>query len=261
MFTFNKNVTAIYNLSEEEQEKKIRFAFCRAKNMYPEYYYNTTAWVMCRDFLNDVHYTQSYTQETKQSKHVEIYGFHYTSTIFKKADTLAIISNDVADLNKIQMGIKNIINKLEIQMYPNKNRTFYSIHNEKYTDLPVLVIKPSPIWLKNTYTLSLFTLFIRLFTYEQSDQNIWKSIIAYSRDHRTNDTYMVKSLQKKSDIINKILLNLTETPDPVYTDTNIYTIHGNSGIIAATYNKELRNIIEKWENKECPQDVKDVILF
>jgi hypothetical protein len=34
-----------------------------------------------------------------------------------------------------------------------------------------------------------------------------------------------------------------------------------SYILAATYNKELGNIIEKWENKECPQDVKDVILF
>jgi hypothetical protein len=32
MFTFNKNVTAIDNLSEEGQEKKIRFAFCQAKN-------------------------------------------------------------------------------------------------------------------------------------------------------------------------------------------------------------------------------------
>lgn len=261
MFTFNKNVTSIDNLSEDVQAKKIRFAFCQAKNMYPEYYYNTTAWVMCRDLLNDVHYTQSYTQENKQSKHVEIYGFHYTSTIFKKADTLAIISNDVADLNKIQMGIKNIINKLEIQMYPNKNRTFYSIQNEEYTDLPVLVIHISSIWLKNTYTLSLFTLFIRLFTYEQSDKNIWKSIITYSQSRGTNDTYMVQALQKKSDIINKILLNLTETPDPVYSDTYIYTIHDKSGILSATYSKEFTDIIEKWENKECPQDVKDVILF
>jgi hypothetical protein len=216
---------------------------------------------MCRDFLNDVHYTHSYTQENKQSIHVEIYGFHYTSTIFKKADTLAIISNDVADLNKIQMGIKNIINKLEIQMYPNKNRTFYSIQNEKYTNLPVLVIHPSPIWLKNTYTLSLFTLFLRLFTYEQADKNIWKSIITYSKCYSTNDTYMVHSLQKKSEIINSILLNLTETPNPVYPDTNIYTIHDKSGILSATYNKEFTNIIKKWVNKECPQDVKDVILF
>jgi hypothetical protein len=259
MFTFNKNVTAIDNLSEEEQAKNIRFAFCQAKNN--GYYYNTTAWVMCRDFLNDVHYTHSYTQENKQSIHVEIYGFHYTSTIFKKANILAIISNDVADLNKIQMGIKNIINKLEIQMYPNKNRTFYSIQNEKYTDLPVLVIEPSPIWLKNTYTLSLFTLFIRLFTYEQADKNIWKSIITYSKCYSTNDTYMVHSLQKKSEIINSILLNLTETPNPVYPDTNIYTIHDKSGILSATYNKEFTNIIKKWVNKECPQDVKDVILF
>ncbi len=259
MFTFNKTVTAIYNLSEEGQEKKIRFAFCQAKNMYPEYYYNTTAWVMCRDFLNDVHYAHSYTQENKLPKSIEIYGFHYTSTIFKKADTLAIISNDVADLNKIQMGIKNIINKLEIQMYPNKNRTFYSIQNEKYTDLPVLVIEPSPIWLKNTYTLSLFTLFLRLFTYDQPDKNIWRSILYHSNN--TNDTYMVRSLEKKSDIINKILLNLTETPDPVYSNTSIYTIHDKSGIVSAIYNKEFTNIIEKWENKECPQDVKDVILF
>jgi hypothetical protein len=259
MFTFNKNVTAIDNLSEEEQAKNIRFAFCQAKNN--GYYYNTTAWVMCRDFLNDVHYTHSYTQENKQSIHVEIYGFHYTSTIFKKANILAIISNDVADLNKIQMGIKNIINKLEIQMYPNKNRTFYSIQNEKYTDLPVLLIHPSSIWLKNTYTLSLFTLFIRLFTYEQADKNIWKSIITYSKCYSTNDTYMVHSLQKKSEIINSILLNLTETPNPVYPDTNIYTIHDKSGILSATYNKEFTNIIKKWVNKECPQDVKDVILF
>lgn len=261
MFTFNKNVTAISNLSEEGQAKNIRFAFCQAKNTDSEYYYNTTAWVMCRDFLNDVHYAHSCTKESKLSKSIEIFGFHYTSSMFKKADRLAIISNDVADLNKIRDGLKNILNKLEIQMYPNKNRTFYSIHYEQYTNLPVLVIHPSPIWLKNTYTLSLFTLFLRLFTYEQSDKNIWKSIIAYSRDRNTNDTYMVQALQKKSDIINKILLNLTETPNPVYTDTNIYTIHDKSGILAATYNKELRNIIEKWENKECPQDVKDVILF
>lgn len=261
MFTFNKNVTAIDNLSEEGQAKNIRFAFCQTKNSDPENYYNTTAWVMCRDFLNDIHYAHSHTKESKLSKSIEIYGFHYTSTIFKKADILAIISNDVADLNKIQMGIKNIINKLEIQMYPNKNRTFYSIQNEKYTDLPVLVIKPSPIWLKNTYTLSLFTLFIRLFTYEQPDKNIWKSIITYSQSRNTNDTYMVQALQKKSDIINKILLNLTETPDPVYPATDMYTIHDKSGILAATYSKAFRDIVEKWEKKECPQDVKDVILF
>lgn len=244
---------------EEVQAKKIRFAFCQAKNSNPENYYNTTAWVMCRDFLNDVHYAQSYTRENKQSENVEIYGFHYTSTIFKKADTLAIISNDVADLNKIQMGIKNIINKLEIQMYPNKNRTFYSIQNEEYTDLPVLVIEPSPIWLKNTYTLSLFTLFLRLFTYDQPDKNIWRSILYHSNN--TNDTYMVRSLEKKSDIINQILLNLTETPNPIYTDTSIYTIHDKSGILSATYSKEIINIVGKWEIKECPQDVKDVILF
>jgi len=72
---------------------------------------------------------------------------------------------------------------------------------------------------------------------------------------------MVKSLEKKSGIINSILLNLTETPNPVYPDTNIYTIHDKSGILSATYNKEFTNIIEKWEIKECPQDVKDVILF
>jgi len=261
MFTFNKNVTAIYNLSEEEQAKNIRFAFCQTKNTNSECYKNTTAWVMCRDFLNDVHYAHSCTQENKQSKHVEIYGFHYTSTIFKKADTLAIISHDVEDLNKIRMGLKNIANRLEIQMYPNKNRTSYAMQNEQYTNLPVLVIHPSSIWLKNTYTLSLFTLFIRLFTYEQLNKNIWKSIIAYSQSHSTNDTYMVKSLQKKSGIINSILLNLTETPNPVYPDTNIYTIHDKSGILSATYNKEFTNIIEKWEIKECPQDVKDVILF
>jgi len=257
MFTFNKNVTAIDNLSEEDQAKKIRFAFCHTKNNNS--YYNTTAWVMCRDFLNDVYYVNSYTQENKLSKSIEIYGFHYKSSTFKKANTLAIISNDVADLNKIQMGLKNIINKLEIQMYPNKNRTVCSIQNEEYTNLPVLVVHPSPIWLKNTYTLSLFTLFLRLFTYEQSDKNIWRSILYHSNN--TNDTYMVQSLQKKSDIINKILLNLTETPDPIYPDTNIYTIHDKSGILAATYSKEFKDTLEKWEEKECPQDVKDVILF
>ena len=259
MFTFNKNVTAIHNLSEDGQAKKIRFAFCKTKNTDSELYYNTTAWVMCRDFLNDVHYAHSYTQEHKQPKCIEIYGFYYKSIISNKADTLAIISWDKADLNMIQEGIKNIINKLEIQIYPNKNRTFYHIHYEQYTNLPVLVIQPSPIWLKNTYTLSLFTLLIRLFTYEQLDQNIWRSILYHSNN--TNDTYMVKSLQKKSGIINSILLNLTETPNPVYQDTNIYTIHDKSGILSATYNKEFTNIIEKWEIKECPQDVKDVILF
>ncbi len=259
MFTFNKNVTAISNLSEEGQAKNIRFAFCQAKNTDSENYYNTTAWVMCRDFLNDVHYAHSCTNESKRSKNIEIYGFHYTSSIFKKADTLAIISDDVADLNKIRDGLKNILNKLEIQMYPNKNRTLYGIENEQFTNLPVLVIHPSPIWLKNTYTLSLFTLFLRLFTYEHQNKNIWQSILYCNND--TNDTYMVRSLQKKSIIVNKILLNLTETPDPVYTDTNIYTIHDKSGILSATYSKEFTNIIEKWEIKKCPQDVKDVILF
>ncbi len=259
MFTFNKSVTAISDLSEEGQAKNIRFAFCQTKNSDPENYYNTTAWVMCRDFLNDIHYAHSHTKESKLSKSIEIYGFHYTSSIFKKADTLAIISNDVANLNKIQMGLKNITNRLEIQMYPNKNRTVYSIQDEQYTNLPVLVVHPSPIWLKNTYTLSLFTLFLRLFTYDQPDKNIWRSILYHSNN--TNDTYMVRSLEKKSDIINQILLNLTETPNPIYTDTSIYTIHDKSGILSATYNKEFTNIIEKWEIKECPQDVKDVILF
>ena len=261
MFTFNKNVTAIDNLSEEGQAKNIRFAFCQTKNSDPENYYNTTAWVMCRDFLNDIHYTHSHTKESKLSKSIEIYGFHYTSSIFKKADTLAIISSNETDLDMIQTGLKNIANRLEIQMYPNKNRTFFSIQYEQYTNLPVLVVHPSPIWLKNTYTLSLFTLFLRLFTYEQSDKNIWKSIITYSQSRNTNDTYMVQALQKKSDIINKILLNLTETPDPIYPDTSIYSIHDKSGILYATYNKEFTNIIEKWEIKECPLDVKDVILF
>ncbi len=261
MFTFNKNVTAIDNLSEEGQAKNIRFAFCQKKITNSEYYYNTTAWVMCRDFLNDVHYVHSCTRENKQSKNVEIYGFHYTSTIFKKADTLAIISNNVSDLNKIKDGLGHIVNKLEIQMYPNKNRTLFNIQYEQFTNLPVLVIHPSSIWLKNTYTLSLFTLLIRLFTYEQLDKNIWKSIIIYSQSRSTNDTYMVQALQKKSDIINKILLNLTETPNPVYPDTFIYTIHDKSGILSATYSKEFTNIIEKWEIKECPLDVKDAILF
>ena len=259
MFTFNKNVTAISNLNEEGQAKNIRFAFCQTKNSDPENYYNTTAWVMCRDFLNDIHYAHSHTKESKLSKSIEIYGFHYTSSIFKKADTLAIISNDVANLNKIQMGLKNIANRLEIQMYPKKNRTVYSIQDEQYTNLPVLVVHPSPIWLKNTYTLSLFTLFLRLFTYDQPDKNIWRSILYHTNN--TNDTYMVRSLEKKSDIINKILLNLTETPDPVYSDTHIYIIHAKSGILSATYDKEFTNIIKTWENKECPQDVKDVILF
>ena len=259
MFTFNKNVTAINNLSEEGQAKKIRFAFCQAKNTDSTFYYNTTAWVMCRDFLNDVHYAQSCTNENKQSKNVEIYGFHYTSTIFKKTDTLAIISSTVENLNMIQIGLKKIANKLEIQMYPNKNKTFSTIHDEQHTNLPVLVIHPSPIWLKNTYTLSLFTLFLRLFTYEQLDKNIWRSILHHNNN--TNDTYMVRSLEKKHNLINKILLNLTEIPNPVFPDTNIYTIHDKSGILAATYSKEFRDIIEKWEEKECPQDVKDVILF
>jgi hypothetical protein len=47
MFTFNKNVTAIDNLSEEGQEKKIRFAFCQAKNMYPELITTTQPLGLC----------------------------------------------------------------------------------------------------------------------------------------------------------------------------------------------------------------------
>lgn len=260
MFTFNNKVTPINYLSEESQKSKIRFAFCATKNN--SYYYNTTSWVKCRDFLNDVLFFQKHTTTTKENTSVNIYGFTYKATVDKSTDIIALISHDIQDLKNIKTSVIQILNKLEKQIYPTYEQTETYLDNEKYTNIPVLIVKPSPIWFTNTYTFSLFTCLLRLFTYEKLDKNIWRSIFLYNEKESTNDTYLVKMFEKKSDILNTILLNLTEIPDTsCEVSDDVYYIHEKLGIICGIYNPTVLSRINLLENKPCPQDVKDVILF
>ena len=78
----------------------------------------------------------------------------------------------------------------------------------------------------------------------------------------TNDTSLVQSLEKKAELMNAFLLNLTEIPSTErdMSDNN-YRIHDSLGIISGIYNTKVAEKLKSLETKPCHQDVKDVILF
>jgi hypothetical protein len=259
MFIFNNKVQSIEALSEDSQKSTIRFAFCSHKNLV---YTNITAWVKCRDFLNDTFFVQNHTNITKEPAEIYVFGFKYKATIEKTLNTLAIIAHDRLELNRIKLEITKIINTLEKHIYPNYQPTSTLFDFEKHTNLPVLIVKPSIIWLTNTYTFSLFTGLLRFFTYEKLDNNIWMSMTKTRMRENTNDTSLVQLLEKKAELINAFLLNLTEVPNTKcdMSDNNHF-IHDSLGIINSIYNTKVAEKLKSLETKPCHQDVKDVILF
>ena len=259
MFIFNNKVQSIETLSEDPQKSTIRFAFCSHKNSA---YTNITAWVKCRDFLNDTFFVQNHTNITKEPAEIYVYGFKYKATIEKTLNTLAIIAHDILELKRIRLEITKIINTLEKHIYPNYQPTSTLFDCEKHTNLPVLIVKPCSIWFTNTYTFSLFTGLLRFFTYEKLNNNIWISMTKNRMKENTNDTSLVQSLEKKAELMNAFLLNLTEIPSTErdMSDNNHF-IHDSLGIISGIYNTKVAEKLKSLETKPCHQDVKDVILF
>ncbi len=259
MFIFNNKVQSIETLSEDSQKSTIRFAFCSHKNSA---YTNITAWVKCRDFLNDTFFVQNHTNITKEPAEIYVYGFKYKATIEKTLNTLAIIAPDILELKRIRLEITKIINTLEKHIYPNYQPTSTLFDCEKHTNLPVLIVKPCSIWFTNTYTFSLFTGLLRFFTYEKLNNNIWISMTKNRMKENTNDTSLVQLLEKKAELMNAFLLNLTEIPSTEcdMSDNNHF-IHDSLGIISGIYNTKFAEKLKSLETKPCHQDVKDVILF
>lgn len=259
MFIFNNKVQSIETLLEDSQKSTIRFAFCSHKNSA---YTNITVWVKCRDFLNDTFFVQNHTNITKEPAEIYVYGFKYKATIEKTLNTLAIIAHDILELKRIRLEITKIINTLEKHIYPNYQPTSTLFDCEKHTNLPVLIVKPCSIWFTNTYTFSLFTGLLRFFTYEKLNNNIWISMTKNRMKENTNDTSLVQSLEKKAELINSFLLNLTEVPNTEreMSDNNHF-IHDSLGIISGIYSTKVAAKLKSLETKPCHQDVKNVILF
>lgn len=266
MFIFNSKVKPASVLIEDEQHKKIRYAFSKKDKHFC--YTNITSWVKCRDFLNDAFFVQRVSEKIKESLNFTVYGFSYNTDPENVMDHIAIISQDYDDLSKIKQGIHRIMNPLEVSIYPTYTKTACFFSKETYTCLPVLIIQISPIWLTNTYTLSLFTLLLRLFTYPTQTINIWKNILTHQEE--TNDVYLIKNLETRKVLINKLLLNLNNSEMPETIDykeiedlhEESHYIHENLGILSGVYNQELKIYLNNHTgNTACPQDVKNVILF
>jgi len=266
MFIFNTKVAKPHQLMEENQYINIRYAF--SKKVKSTHYTNITSWVKCRDFLNDAFFIQRSFEQYNTCFNGRIYGFAYKENLENTIDNISIISEDTNNLHAIDKGIITIINTLETSIYPLYKKTTSCIHNNDLTDLPVLVIEICPVWLTNTYTLSLFTLLLRLFTYPKRDINIWQNILTHPEN--TNDVYLVKTLRDKKVSINQLLLNLNDSKMPkAFDNENIqdilddcYRMHERLGILSGVYDIRLRNYLNnKMKDIECPPDVRDVILF
>lgn len=266
MFIFNTEVVKPNQLSEENQYINIRYAF--SKKVKYDHYTNITSWVKCRDFLNDAFFIQRTFEQDKLCFDGQIHGFVYKANLKNAMDNISIISKDTNNLHAIDKGIITIINTLETSIYPLYKKTTSCINNNDLTDLPVLVIEICPIWLTNTYTLSLFTLLLRLFTYPKKNINVWHNILTHPEN--TNDVYLVKTLRDKKVLINKLLLNLNDSEMPkAFDNENIqdilddcYCMHERLGILSGVYNSKLNTYLNNHSGViECPPDVRDVILF
>jgi len=266
MFIFNTKVAKPHQLMEENQYINIRYAF--SKKVKSDHYTNITSWVKCRDFLNDAFFIQRSFEQYNTCFNGRIYGFAYKENLENTIDNISIISEDTNNLHAIDKGIITIINTLETSIYPLYKKTTSCINNNDLTDLPVLVIEICPVWLTNTYTLSLFTLLLRLFTYPKKNINIWQNILTHPKN--TNDVYLIKSLESKNVLINKLLLNLNDSNMPkAFENENIqdilddpYYMHEHLGILNAVYNSKLNTYLNNHSGViECPPDVRDVILF
>lgn len=266
MFIINTEVNPPYNLIEDHQYKEIRYAFSTETRNY--HYTNITSWVKCRDFLNDAFFIQQLSEKNKTPIDFEVYGFKYRSNLEITLNRISIISENSVDLFNIHSGIYTIINLLETSVYPTHKKTTVFNDINDLTGLPVLTINISPIWLTNTYTLSLFTLLLRLFTYTKQNINVWQSILTYSET--TGDTNLVWTLKLKKLIVNQLLLNLTDKEMPGPFDSwsveeiqdNRFHIHEQLGILSGVYDTRFCYYIKnKSKVITCPQDVKDVILF
>lgn len=266
MFIFNTKVNPYHRLIEEYQYKKIRFAFCEKEKA--DHYTNITSWVQCRDFLNDAFFIQQLSEKEKTPFNFEVHGFQYKCILGTILNKISVISPHHEDLFNIGSGICNIINPLETNVYPAYKKTGSFLNKNDLTGLPVLTILISPIWLTNTYTLSLFTLLLRLFTYTKQNINVWDNILTYSKF--TVDRNLVQNLKQKELTVNQLLLNLTDEKMPgPFDDWDLdeiledqQTTHEKLGILNGVYNNRLGNYLNsKTKDMECPPDVRAVILF
>lgn len=132
----------------------------------------------CKDYLNDVVYTENTGDKMKP-----IYGFNYGvkknifdknaylcfSILFFKNKNLElsqsssynenIFKKDIENLDKNYKNIQKMINNIENKLNIEEKSIFYKIDSNLY------LAKMSLYWVKSTHLISLYTLLLRAFQY------------------------------------------------------------------------------------------------
>lgn len=204
-------------ISEIFQTLDIKFAFVTKtdRNNYTQVHQE----IKCRDFLGDC----IWSRKTKQD--VNIYNFKYSykenpydvrktrlSLTFPSADSLENFKNNFKNLNTLEK--------------------LYNIPLSKWKeteDKQTLIIEASSVWQSCVWKMSLFTYFIKVYSY--------KDITVLEKPERA---YAVLLTDK---VLEKFMSNVRKRREIL--STSLYTAHNNSGFfsILRKYNKEMYKIL------------------
>lgn len=257
-------------MSEIYQQTGIQFAFINAEGE------QCHPFVLCRDFLHDA--VKAHLNENKWV----IYGFEYAHGINPVIDMKAmrmmakkkILTNKPKDMAKIATSLKKLIEKFRGDMdyslrllnhYEDIGKIPKSVMEETEDQFgnPVSIFVGSPIWLSNTFFISMYTYLIRLGDKDvdfKSDEDLMKgyqtlmegyakpgALTEKNQKPHDNDVGYLRSNWNKLRVVmeNREELFGTQEIHPMFSDKKIQnnTFHDRCGIFNlcsyASYSSDL----------------------
>lgn len=206
--------------AEIYQQTKMQFAVCYREG---DDIYKYSDWVKCRDFLTDIPWS------IVHKKTVSIYGFTYDpKTIPYNTDKIRYL---LKDNNKDEF--KNIIDNLHLlNKIEEKNGFEKSILTQIEDD--VWMIEGDIIWTESSFTVSLYTFFIKCLCYKHKDNNLFSNLgttneSTYYEQVKTSLTPILYRLREVFEQTTTPSGRINEEEDKEISQGNL---HNNSGIVA-----------------------------
>ncbi|XAI97316.1 hypothetical protein [Leptolyngbya phage Lbo-JY46] len=221
---------------EEGRDHGLGFAFAKLQKYGLKAMMPLSA---CKDYLNDVVYT-----ELTGEKIGSIYGFSYgvKKNIFLQTKYGFLLMSVLNHRNGTEWPLNSRYLKAFVEGIKNCQsliNTFCREILQEECDFKILQHSENlfyccvpPVFLTNTYGISLLTLLLRN-GYKYSEGTPIKDFLKNPpKDFYTSDLYMLNDLSRIIDIINLY----TYISSPQKTDLHINTVH-NQGILSLKYTK------------------------
>lgn len=195
--------------SEIFQSISVLFAFVTKKD---DVYTQLFAPVKCRDFLGDCIWSK------KTGNNVDIYGFCYyhENTPYDKDMLRLSLTFPQSKPEALKNFFKNFE---ELDFLSTKER----LSNAEYSkillteDPLTIIIEADPIWMSNTWKLSLFTFYLKLMCYEDTTQ-------VETPENEYLEVFTPEIEQKMLDNLNNMEENISSSMYETHNSTGFFSI-------------------------------------